>query len=129
MSAIAMPTSPTLPPPRAVRDLAEEAEVLLRIARATRAGRASATLNGEAPLVQHLHALVAGQRIVEQETGAASTLQVLRGVVHLTTCEREDLLSAGEWTAVPHCRHTLEALEDAVFVHTSADGTARRLHR
>jgi quercetin dioxygenase-like cupin family protein len=107
---------------RHVRDLSTEAEDLLLVAIATRAGRAAKALAppSASPLQQTLVALCSGHRLPDHEPTGPSTVQVIRGVIRLTGCEGGELLSAGEWAPLPSGRSGIEALEDAVILLTVA---------
>jgi quercetin dioxygenase-like cupin family protein len=103
---------------RQVRDLETEADDLLLVAVATRAGRAAKAMTppGSTPLQQTMVALCAGQRLPEHEPTGPATIQVLRGVVRVTGCDVDELLRAGEWTALPASRAAIDALEEAVIL-------------
>ncbi len=100
-------------------NLSAAAARLLESARAAHAGRAGHTLTpgAGAPLKQTLLGLVKGQSLADHDSPGAATLQVVTGVVRLTTPNHEGReLRTGDLAAIPPARHGLQALEDAVVL-------------
>jgi quercetin dioxygenase-like cupin family protein len=103
--------------------LSELAEHHLITARGASSGRSAQTLQGghDSVLRQTLIALAEGQRLDEHENPGEATVQVLHGAVRLgsitgDTCDA----GAGDLLTVPDTRHSLHALQDAVFLLTVA---------
>lgn len=90
------------------------------LARAASSGRSAHTLFGghDRRLRQALIAIVAGRRLAEHESPGEATLQVLAGVVRLTTATASCELSAGDWMVIPDERHGLHAREDCAVLLT-----------
>jgi quercetin dioxygenase-like cupin family protein len=102
-----------------VTDLPKAAARVLETARASDAGRAGHTLTpgAGAALKQILLALVAGRSLDDHESPGAATLQVLIGRVRLTAGGQEGVeLRTGDHAPIPHVRHGLDALDDAVVL-------------
>ncbi len=100
--------------------LVELVETELATAREAASGRAASTVYGghEHELRQTLIALVAGQELSEHESPGEATLQVIRGVVVLSTGEEEQTLQTGELAPIPPLRHALRAVEDSAVLLT-----------
>lgn len=67
-----------------------------------------------------LIALAEHAELAEHDAPPAATLQVLTGRVRLHTAAHEWLLNSGDLAPVPHQRHGLQALTDAVVLLTVA---------
>ncbi len=118
------PETPTTHATDAINLPAAAAEVLQR-AHESSSGRAGQTLNpGTGTALKHtLLALVAGQSLADHESPAAATLQVVRGVVRLTSDgQKHDELHPGDHAPIPPVRHGVDAIEDAVLLITVAQG-------
>jgi len=91
-------------------------------ARAASSGRAAVTVHGghEHDLRQTLIALAEDRSLGEHEAPGEATLQVLVGRVRLTAGEDTWEGSAGDHVVIPHHRHDLAALTDAVVLLTVA---------
>ena len=67
-----------------------------------------------------LIALAEGAELAEHDAPPAATLQVITGRARLHTASHEWLLNSGDLAPVPHQRHGLQALTDAVVLLTVA---------
>jgi hypothetical protein len=67
-----------------------------------------------------LVALVGGRSLDSGPRNTGTTMQVLRGRVHLATADRTVTCSAGELLIVPPTRFTATAVEDSVVLLTTA---------
>ncbi len=96
------------------------AEELLGQARTASSGRAAHTVSGGPG--HHLRdtaiAIVAGQELSEHNSPGEATLQVLRGLVRLTTPSVTVELGAGDFMVIPPERHSLAAIQEAVVLLT-----------
>ncbi|MCG5431162.1 cupin domain-containing protein [Mycobacterium sp. MYCO198283] len=92
----------------------------LETARTSNSGRSAHTVYGghEHSLRQTLIALTAGSGLDEHESPEEATLQVLLGRVTLTVGDANWEGSAGDHIAIPHERHSLQALEDSAVLLT-----------
>ena len=77
----------------------------------------------DGPLRQTLVTLRAGAELAEHNSPPAASMQVLRGRVHVTAQEHDEL-SEGEIAALTHHRHGVLAQEDSVFLLTTVTGVA-----
>jgi len=109
--------------PTQLNTLADE---LLATAASSHARRAGAGVYAEpgGVLRQVVTALLAGAELAEHEAPPEATLQVLRGSVRLNAPDRSWELGAGELIAIPQARHSVQALEDSVFLLTVVHATA-----
>lgn len=94
----------------------------LALAQHAPSGRSAHTVYGghERTLRQTLIALAAGRKLDEHENPGEATLYVLQGRVRLSAGEKSWDGAPGHQMIVPDARHTLEALEDAVVLLTTA---------
>lgn len=93
-------------------------EQLLRAHRAEH-GRSAYLFVRDGPLRQAVIALTAGTELGEHDAPPAASLQVLRGLVRLTT-DRGDLeVPEGGIMRLPHARHGLQALHDSAVLLTT----------
>ncbi len=85
-------------------------------------GRSAHTVYGghEHTLRQTLIALAAGRKLDEHENPGEATVYVLQGRVRLSAGDKSWDSPPGHQMIVPDARHTLEALEDAVVLLTTA---------
>lgn len=97
---------------------------LLAIARTAHSRRAADTVYGgrDTVLRQTMLALLAGAELAAHDSPPEATLQVLIGRVHLIAGEHRWDLAAGDLKAIPHERHSVEAVEDSVFLLTVIRG-------
>ncbi len=94
----------------------------LLLAENATSGRSSRTVYGghEHTLRQTLIALAAGRRLDEHENPGEATVYVLHGRVRLAAGDTSWDGAAGHHMIVPDARHSLEALEAAVVLLTTA---------
>lgn len=94
---------------------------LLQQAREASAGRSATALHRgrHHQLRQTIIALTADHKLDEHEAPAEATLLVLSGTVRLSSREESWQGSTGELLVIPHERHDLLALEDAVVLLTT----------
>src|SRR5689334_16491887 len=90
-------------------------------ARGNGAARSSVTVYGghEHALRQTVVALVDGAELGEHENPGEATLHVLIGRVRLSAGDNEWDGRSGDLLVIPHERHSLLALEDAVVLLTA----------
>ncbi|MFC4852426.1 hypothetical protein [Actinophytocola glycyrrhizae] len=93
---------------------------LLAEARKHDAHRAARTLVGGPAQRATLIAMAEGAKLAEHDAPAAGTLLVVTGRVRLHTRDRDWVLESNQLAAVPHLRHGLTALTDAVVLLTVA---------
>jgi len=93
---------------------------LLEEAKRRDARRAARTLVTGAAQRATLIAMVEGAELAEHDAPPAATLQVVTGRVRLHTRDRVWVLDGYQLTAIPHQRHGLTALTDAVVLLTVA---------
>jgi quercetin dioxygenase-like cupin family protein len=84
-------------------------------------GRSSERLLHQKVLRQTLLALRDGAVLAEHNSPYAGSLQVLHGRIRVTGSQ-ELVLEAGQLHVIPEERHSVEALEDAVFLLTAVTG-------
>ncbi|MEU9101355.1 LuxR family transcriptional regulator [Streptomyces sp. NPDC048361] len=98
------------------------ARAQLKAAREADAGRSASTVIGghERVLRQTVMALTAGNSLSEHALGGEATLLVWSGRVRLASGGETWEGRHGDLLAVPGAAHTVEALEDSVFVLTVA---------
>ena len=102
-----------------MEDLSALADQQLALAHRADHGRSAHLFLRDGPLRQSVIALTAGTELGEHEAPPAASLQVLRGLVRLTT-DRGDLeLPQDALTQLPHARHGLQALHDSVVLLTA----------
>ena len=95
-------------------------------ARASGAGRSAELVVHDGVLRQTVMALCAGKELAEHVSPPAATLQLLRGRVRvLKRGQLAEELTPGELVSLTHSRHTIEALEDSVFLLTTVCGPPR----
>src|SRR5699024_3427085 len=87
-------------------------------ARAAENGRHAELLVHDGPLRQSVIALRRGERLPEHNSPPAASIQVVRGSLRVTGQEEAEL-RAGDFEALTHFRHAVEALEDCAFVLTT----------
>lgn len=94
----------------------------LERAAASPAGRSAETVYGghEHVLRHTLVALRAGNEMAEHGNAGEASVFVLRGRIRLRSGENSWEGMSGDLLVVPQARHSLEAIEDAAFVLTSA---------
>lgn len=92
----------------------------LEKARASDAGRSAELVVHDGVLRQTMMALCAGRELAEHVSPPAATLQLLRGRVRvLKRGQLAEELTAGELLSLTDSRHSVEALEDSVFLLTT----------
>ena len=84
-------------------------------------GRHAEILVNDGPLRQTLVALRAGAELAEHNSPPAASMQVLRGRVHVTAQDHDELRE-GEIAALTHHRHGVQAQEDSVFLLSTVTG-------
>lgn len=94
----------------------------LVLAQNATSGRSARTVYGghEHTLRQTLIALAAGRKLDEHENPGEATVYVLQGRVRLSAGDKSWDGGSGHQMIVPDARHTLEALEAAVVLLTTA---------
>lgn len=102
-------------------DLYAIAEEHLVAAHRSEHGRSANLLLRQQPLRQTIIALTAGTKLDEHNAPPAASLQVLRGVVKLTTAAEEVELTNGDLYLIPHERHGLTAVTDTAFLLTTVN--------
>ena len=98
------------------------AEEQLAQARDANSGRSAYTAVHDGVLRQTLIALTAGNELSEHNAPPAASLFVLRGRVRLIAGDDVSELSTGALVAIPHQRHSLSAVDDAVVLLTTVAG-------
>ena len=84
-------------------------------------GRSAEQLLHERVLRQTLLALKEGAELAEHNAPYAASLQVLHGRIRVSSSE-DLVLEAGQLHVIPVERHSVEALEDSVFILTTVTG-------
>ncbi|MDQ3615031.1 MAG: cupin domain-containing protein [Actinomycetota bacterium] len=94
----------------------------LELAQSASSGRSAHTVYGghERTLRQTVIALAAGRMLDEHENPGEATVHVLQGRVRLAAGDTSWVGAQGHLIRVPDARHTLEALEAAVVLLTTA---------
>ena len=94
----------------------------LELAREASSGRSAETVHGghERALRQTVMALRAGEHMHEHEHPGEVTVQVLLGHVRLVAGPQSWEARPGDLLTMPERRHRVEALEDSVFLFTTA---------
>jgi len=105
-------------------DLTATGARLLATAADSPSGRAAEQVFASPVLKAVLLGLREGAALAEHRGPAAATLQCLVGRARLWSGEREWILEAGGYAAVPSERHGVDALADCVLLLTVAAGTA-----
>ncbi|QGU08644.1 hypothetical protein COCCU_13770 [Corynebacterium occultum] len=98
---------------------------LLEAALAAENGRQAKLLAKDGPLRQTVIALRAGVTLAEHNSPPAASVFLLKGRVKISGQE-EAIVEEGELEILTHFRHSVEALEDSVFLLTtvtSLEGT------
>ncbi|MFW6188604.1 MAG: cupin [Actinomycetota bacterium] len=108
------------------------ATATLRRARASGDGRSAEPVVHDGVLRQTVMALCGGRELVEHVAPPAATLQLLLGHVRVLRRGRlAEELTAGELLSLTDSRHSVEALEDSVFLLTTvsrpSDGSTPRV--
>ncbi|MDX6743489.1 cupin [Actinocorallia sp. A-T 12471] len=88
-------------------------------AKADKNGRSAHMFMHDGPLRQALIALTEGSKLDEHSAPPAASLQVLSGRVRITAGSGDVELGEGGVSPIPHERHGLTALSDAVVVLTT----------
>lgn len=88
------------------------------MARRAENGRHAELLVHDGPLRQTVIALKQGERLAEHNSPPAASIQMIRGSVKVTG-EETVVLSTGTVEALTHHRHSVEALDDSVFLLTT----------
>jgi quercetin dioxygenase-like cupin family protein len=101
-------------------------------AHAAPGGHSAELVVRDGALRQTVIALCAGRELAEHVAPPAATLQVLRGRIRvLKRGQLAEELVAGELVSLTDSRHSVEALEDSVFLLTSvsrpSDGSNPRV--
>ncbi|ROO83631.1 hypothetical protein EDD29_1138 [Actinocorallia herbida] len=91
-------------------------------AKADKNGRSAHLFVHDGPLRQALIALTEGAELEEHVAPPAASIQVLSGSVRITAESGDVELAEGGVHAIPHERHGLTALSDAVLVLTTVTG-------
>lgn len=101
--------------------IASIAQELTDAARSSSSQRAARTLVGDQDhqLRQTVIALCADATMREHESPGEATLYVLQGEVDLVAGSDTARLSAGEIAEIPHERHSVHAVSDAVVLLTA----------
>ncbi|MFS8097841.1 LuxR family transcriptional regulator [Lentzea alba] len=94
----------------------------LVLAQEASSGRSAATVHGghERSLRQTVMALRKGEHMHEHEHPGEVTVQVLHGKVRLVVGPHSWEADPGDLLTMPEDRHRVEALEDSVFLFTTA---------
>lgn len=95
------------------------AEEQLTQARDASSGRSAYTAVHDGRLRQTLIALTKGNELAEHNAPPAASLYVLHGRVRLAAGDDASELGTGTLVTIPHRRHSLTALEDAVVLLTT----------
>lgn len=107
-----------------MEDLGALAAYHLRQAHLADHGRSAHLFLHDGPLRQSVIALTAGTELGEHEAPPASSLQVLSGLVRLTTADGDAELTEGQLTVLPHVRQGLQALHDSAVLLTAVTATS-----
>lgn len=82
-------------------------------------GRQAQLLAKDGPLRQTIIALRAGETLAEHNSPPAASVFLLRGQVKISAQEGDATIEEGELEVLTHYRHSVEALEDSVFLLTT----------
>lgn len=105
-----------------MESLTQLAAELLEQARTSSSGRGAKSVYGgrEHALRQTLMAIKAGEGLPEHPNPGEATLQMLEGIALLKTASEAVELRAGDFAVIPQELHSLDVIEDAVFLLTVA---------
>ncbi|MCD0453549.1 cupin [Actinocorallia sp. API 0066] len=103
-------------------DLKALADEHLAKAKSDKNGRSAHLFLHDGPLRQAVIALSEGARLEEHAAPPAASLQVLAGRVRITADGGDIEVGEGGVTRIPHERHGVTALSDAVVVLTTVTG-------
>lgn len=96
----------------------DKAKLLLEQALAADNGRQAKLLAKDGPLRQTVIAMRAGETLAEHNSPPAASVFLLTGRVRITGQE-DATIEEGELEILTHYRHSVEALEDSVFLLTT----------
>lgn len=99
-------------------DLSHAITAAIDRARKSDHGRHAELLVSDGPLRQTVIALKQGVRLSEHNSPPAASIQMIRGRVKVTG-EETVTLETGTLEALTHHRHSVEALDDSVFLLTT----------
>ena len=103
--------------------LADLVPTVLDRARAAESGRGAELVVHDGVLRQTVMALCAGRELGEHAAPPAATLQLLHGRIRvLKRGSLTEELTEGELLSLTGSRHSVEALEDSVFLLTTVSG-------
>ncbi|MGP6174160.1 cupin [Corynebacterium sp. A21] len=100
-----------------------KSNALLEKALAAENGRQAKILAKDGPLRQSVIALRAGVTLAEHNSPPAATIFLLKGKLRISG-QDEAIVSEGELDVLTHFRHSVEALEDSVFLLTTVTSVA-----
>ena len=103
----------------------DKARQLLEAACASDHGRAAKLLVSDGPLRQTVIALKAGTVLQEHNSPPAASLFLFTGQVTVTGQETTTI-TEGQLATLTHQRHSVEALEDSVFLLTTVTSVEGR---
>lgn len=92
-------------------------------------GRSADILVRDGPLRQTLIAMVADTELGEHNSPPSASVLMLSGSVNVIAGDDEVTLRAGELRGLSRHRHSVTALEDAVFILTTVTGTGEPSRR
>ncbi len=101
-----------------MESLFAKADRVLELAREAPNGRYAELLISDGPLRQSVLALTEGTVLAEHNSPPAGSICVLQGSIRVTG-ERPSLINEGEIATLTHYRHSVQAVEDAVFLLTT----------
>lgn len=96
----------------------DKAKQLLEQARNADNGRQAKLLAKDGPLRQSVIAMRAGEVLAEHNSPPAASVFLLKGRVKISAQE-DATIEEGELEILTHYRHSVEALEDSVFLLTT----------
>lgn len=96
----------------------DKAKLLLEQALAADNGRQAKLLAKDGPLRQTVIAMRAGEILAEHNSPPAASVFLLTGRVKISAQE-DATIEEGELEVLTHYRHSVEALEDSVFLLTT----------
>ena len=103
--------------------LADLVPTMLAKARAAGSGRSAELVIHDGVLRQTAMALSAGRELSEHAAPPAATLQLLHGRIRvLKRGQLTEEITEGELLSLTGSRHSVEALEDSVFLLTTVSG-------
>lgn len=103
----------------------EKSRILLEAALAADNGRQAKLLAKDGPLRQTVIAMRAGEILAEHNSPPAASVFLLRGKMRISG-QAEALIEEGQLEVLTHYRHSVEALEDSVFLLTTVTGVEGR---